>query len=64
MGAYDRAEVCELVGNHVLYELSKLYEKKDISLYRKTDWRFLRIKVDQNQKTIKSQFNLYSGKTS
>ena len=34
MGAYDGAEVCELVGNYLLYELSKLYEKKDIGLYR------------------------------
>ena len=34
MGAYDEAEVCELVGNYLLYEPSKLYEKKDIGLYR------------------------------
>ena len=34
MGAYDEAEVCELVGNYLLYELSKLYEKKDVGLYR------------------------------
>ena len=31
---YARAEVCELVGIYLLYELSKLYEKKDIGLYR------------------------------
>ena len=34
MVAYDGVEVCELVGNYLLYELSKLYEKKDIRLYR------------------------------
>ena len=35
MGAYDGAEVCELVGNYLLYELfSTSYEKKDIELYR------------------------------
>ena len=34
MRAYDGAEVCELVGIYLLYELSKLYEKKDIGLYR------------------------------
>ena len=34
MGAHDGAEVCELVGNYLLYKLSKLYEKKDIGLYR------------------------------
>ena len=44
MKANDGAEVCELVGNYLLYELSKLYGKKDIGLYRDTtDWRFLRI---------------------
>ena len=26
------------------------------------DWQFLRVKVDQNQKKLKSQFNLYSGR--
>ena len=31
MGVYDEAEVCELVGNYLLKELSKLYEKKDKS---------------------------------
>ena len=34
MGVYNGAEVCELVGNYVLYELSNLFEKKDIWLYR------------------------------
>ena len=34
MGAYDGAEVCELVENYLLYKLSKLYEKKDIGFYR------------------------------
>ena len=33
MEAYDGVEVCELVGNYLLYELSKLYEKNDIRLY-------------------------------
>ena len=33
MEAYDGVEVCELVGNYLLYELSKLYEKNDIALY-------------------------------
>ena len=34
MGTYDGAQVCELVGNYVLYELPKLYDKMDIGLYR------------------------------
>ena len=101
MGAYDGAEICELVGYSLLYELSKLYEKKDIGLYRddavavfnpfkcqshkivkhtqtirrqivlgvfdhfvKLALKGLRIKVDQNQKKLGSQFKLYSGRTS
>ena len=31
---YDETEVYELVGYYLIYELSKLYEKKDIGLYR------------------------------
>lgn len=34
MGAFDGRGVCELVHSYYLYELSKLYEKKDIELYR------------------------------
>ena len=34
MGAYDGTEVSELVRNYLLCELWKLYEKKDIGLYR------------------------------
>ena len=34
MGAFDGAEVCEAVGNFLLYQLSKNYNKKYIGLYR------------------------------
>ena len=34
MGAFDGAELCEAVGNFLLYQLSKKYNKKDIGLYR------------------------------
>ena len=34
MGAFDGAEVCEAVGNFLLYQLSKNYNKKDIGLDR------------------------------
>ena len=34
MIAFDGAEVCELIGKYLLYELSTLYAKKDIGLYR------------------------------
>ena len=34
MGVYEQAKVNELDGNYSLYELSKLYDKKDIGLQR------------------------------
>ena len=34
MGAYDGAEVCELVGSFLLYALSLKYNKTNIGLYR------------------------------
>ena len=30
MGAYDGAEVCEIVGIFILYQLSRIYKKNDI----------------------------------
>ena len=34
MGAYDGAEVCELVGTFLLDKISEIYEKNGIGLYR------------------------------
>ena len=34
MGAFDGAEVCELVGIYLLSQITSTYEKKDIGLYR------------------------------
>ena len=34
MGAFDRAEVCELVGSFLLQKLSEKYKRKDLALYR------------------------------
>ena len=34
MGAYDGAEVCELVASFLLYALSLKYDKTNIGLYR------------------------------
>ena len=34
MGAYDGAEVCELVGTYMLFLISEKYNKKDFGLYR------------------------------
>ena len=34
MGACDGAEVCEIVGIFILYQLSRKYNKNNISFYR------------------------------
>ena len=34
MGAYDGAEVCELVDSFLLRQISNKYNKKDFGLYR------------------------------
>ena len=34
MGAYDGAELCELVGTFLLYKISLKYNKNNIGLYR------------------------------
>ena len=34
MGAYDGAEICELVGSYMLSLIGERYDKKDIGLYR------------------------------
>ena len=34
MGAYDSAEVCSLVGTHMLFLISEKYNKKVFGLYR------------------------------
>ena len=34
MGAYDGAEVCELIGIYGLYLIGKKYDSKNIDLYR------------------------------
>ena len=62
MGAYDGAEVCELIGNYVLYELSKLYEKKDIGLYRRDGLAaFLNKSGPESEKNIKINLVYISG---
>ena len=33
MGAFDRAEVCEFVGNFLLHKLSEKYERKNLAVY-------------------------------
>ena len=64
MEADDVAEVCELVGNYLLYELSKLYKKKDIGLYRDDGGVVFKNESGPESEKNKSQFNLYFGSLS
>ena len=54
MGAYDGAAVCELVGNYLLYELSKLYEKKDMGLYRDDEPAVFKNKIRPESERMKT----------
>ena len=52
MGAFDEAKVCEAVGNFLLYQLSKSYNKKDIGLYRDDGLAILKNVSDSNAEKI------------
>ena len=53
MGAYDGAEIGELVGIFMLSLLSKNYSSNNIDLYRDDLYQFLRRLVDNKQENIK-----------
>ena len=56
MGAYDGAEVCELVGSFLLHQLSKKYNKKDIGLYRDDGLAVFKNKSGPQAERIKKDF--------
>ena len=56
MGAYDGAEVCELVGSFLLYALSLKYNKRNIGLYRDDGLAVLRNVSGPNCEKIKKEF--------
>ena len=45
MGAYDKVEVCELVGNFLLYQVLNKYNKKDIVCIKMMASQFSKTKV-------------------
>ena len=53
MGAFDGAEVCELVGSFLLNEISKTYAKNDIGLYRDDGLAIFRNKSGPQSERIK-----------
>ena len=40
MGAYDGAEVCELVGTYILHQIGSKYNKKNAGFYRDDGFAF------------------------
>ena len=56
MGAYDGAEVCELVGIFILYQLSRIYNKNDIGLYRHDGLAVFRNTSSPQAEKIKKYF--------
>ena len=56
MGAYDGAEVCELVGIFILYQLSRIYNKNDIGLYRDDGLAVFRNTSGPQAEKIKKHF--------
>ena len=53
MGAYDGAEVCELVGTYMLNLLSKKYNKNDFGLYRDDGLAVLKNKSGPQSEQVK-----------
>ena len=56
MGAYDGAEVCEIVGIFILYQLSRIYKKNDIGLYRDDGLAVFRNTSGSQAEKIKKHF--------
>ena len=53
MGAYDGAEVCELVGTYMLNVLPKKYNKNDFGLYRDDGLAVLKKKSGPQSEQVK-----------
>ena len=53
MGAYDSAEVCELVGTFLLEKNSEIYNEGDIGLYRDDGLAVFRSKSSTQLEKIK-----------
>ena len=62
MGAYDGAEVCELVGTFLLTLLSRKYNKNDIGLYRDDGLAVFKDMNGQRNKKLKRIFKRHSKK--
>ena len=59
MGAYDRAEVCELIGIFMFPLLSKHINNSNIGLYRGGDLAILKNPSDPEAENLKKSFKIY-----
>ena len=57
MGAYDGAEVCELVGTFILYQPSRIYNKNNVGLYRDDSLAVFRNTSGSQAEKIKKHFH-------
>ena len=57
MGAYDGAEVCQLIGIYMLYLIGKKYDSKNIGLYR--DDRLALLKNASGPASASASFTIF-----
>ncbi|XP_047142690.2 uncharacterized protein LOC124816972 [Hydra vulgaris] len=58
MGAFDGAEVCELIGIFILYQTSQYYNKEDFGLYRDDGLAVFKNKNGQQMEKLKKHITL------
>ena len=62
MGAYDGAEVFELVGIFILHQLSRVYNKNNIGLYRDDGLAVIKNISGPKAEKLRNIFRTYSVK--
>ena len=58
MGAYDGAELWELIGIYMLYLIGKIYNSKNIGLYRDDGLAIFKNVSGPTSEKIKNSYNL------
>ena len=56
MGAFDRAEVCQLFSNFLLHKLPEKYERKSLALYRDDGLAIFKNVNEPGSEKIKKHF--------
>ena len=56
MRAYDSAEVCELLAMFIIYQLSRIYSKNDIGLYKDNGLAVFRNTGGRQEEKIEKHF--------